>query len=411
MAVDTPAKIAILGAGPSGLEAGLYARFLGYEVEIFERQQIAAHVLRAGHVRLFRPFADCCSPLGRAAVAAQEPGFVFPGDDQHLTARQWAQQYLVPLAGTDLLSDCLRIGRTVVAVGRRDLCKGELPGDEDRDESPLRILTEDGAGREYSTEADIVIDATGVRGNPNWLGPGGMPALGERRLRERIVYDLPDVLGAERAGYAGRHTLLIGAGHSAATTLVALAQLAAEVPGTRVTWITRRSQSGGPVASIPDDPLPERARLADQANRLASNADGPIVHWPETTVEAVESADDPAAGGFRVTLSGSHAGQFEFDRIVAHVGCRPDLSLFRELQADISWASEHVAALGGSDGEPLSDQLRHPEPNFYILGSKSFGRRPGFEYLASLQQIRVLFALIGDRADLDLYRGAKNLPS
>ena len=37
MAVDTPAKIAILGAGPIGLEAALYDRYLGYEVDVFER--------------------------------------------------------------------------------------------------------------------------------------------------------------------------------------------------------------------------------------------------------------------------------------------------------------------------------------------------------------------------------------
>ncbi|MEC9117285.1 MAG: FAD-dependent oxidoreductase, partial [Planctomycetota bacterium] len=34
MAIDTPATIAILGAGPIGLEAALYARFLGYEVTV-----------------------------------------------------------------------------------------------------------------------------------------------------------------------------------------------------------------------------------------------------------------------------------------------------------------------------------------------------------------------------------------
>ena len=34
MAIDTPARLAILGAGPIGLEAALYARFLGYDVDV-----------------------------------------------------------------------------------------------------------------------------------------------------------------------------------------------------------------------------------------------------------------------------------------------------------------------------------------------------------------------------------------
>ena len=46
MSVETPAKLAILGAGPIGLEAALYARFLGYEVEVFDRGAVAEHVRR-----------------------------------------------------------------------------------------------------------------------------------------------------------------------------------------------------------------------------------------------------------------------------------------------------------------------------------------------------------------------------
>ena len=43
------------------------------------------------------------------------------------------------------------------------------------------------------------------------------------------------------------------------------------------------------------------------------------------------------------------------------------------------------------------------EPNFYVLGAKSFGRRDNFLFADGLEQIRVLFSVIGDRAELDLY--------
>ena len=72
MSIETPAKIAVLGAGPIGLEAALYARYLGYDVEIFERGQAAENVLRWGHVRMFSPFHMNRSPLGLAALTAQD---------------------------------------------------------------------------------------------------------------------------------------------------------------------------------------------------------------------------------------------------------------------------------------------------------------------------------------------------
>lgn len=49
MALDTPARIAIVRAGPTGLEAALYARFLGYDVEIYEQADVAAAVRVVAH--------------------------------------------------------------------------------------------------------------------------------------------------------------------------------------------------------------------------------------------------------------------------------------------------------------------------------------------------------------------------
>ena len=55
------------------------------------------------------------------------------------------------------------------------------------------------------------------------------------------------------------------------------------------------------------------------------------------------------------------------------------------------------------------EALVSPEPDFYILGAKSYGRTSSFLVSVGLQQIRELFALIGDREDLDLYAGAETL--
>jgi hypothetical protein len=52
-----------------------------------------------------------------------------------------------------------------------------------------------------------------------------------------------------------------------------------------------------------------------------------------------------------------------------------------------------------------------PEPNFYVLGAKSYGRDSRFLLSDGHDQIRRVFAIIGDRAKLDLYRSMTNRPS
>ena len=89
MAVDTPATIAILGAGPIGLEAALYARFLGYDVIVFERGQVAENVRQWGHVRMFTPFDLNCSPLGKAAIAAQDHEESDRATDRQIQTYSW----------------------------------------------------------------------------------------------------------------------------------------------------------------------------------------------------------------------------------------------------------------------------------------------------------------------------------
>jgi len=53
------------------------------------------------------------------------------------------------------------------------------------------------------------------------------------------------------------------------------------------------------------------------------------------------------------------------------------------------------------------ETLRNPEPNFYILGAKSYGRNSHFLLRAGFEQVREVFTLITGQAGLDLYKGVK----
>lgn len=444
MAMDTPARIAVLGAGPIGLEAALYARFLGYEVEIYERGAVGENLRQWRHVRLFSPFGMNASPLALAALAAQDGSFRPPHAEALLTGQEFLENFLLPLAETDLLAGGLKTHTEVLAISRGELLKGDRVGCEDREIPDFRLLVREASGRESNATADVVIDATGTYGNHNWAGIGGIPALGERGLASSIEYGLPDVLGRHRETYTGRHTLVIGNGYSAATTIVALAELARHDGQTRATWITRGAGSGnGPIAEIAADRLPERHEIARRANELAAGASTNIVHRPRMMLEEIarqEASDRVCVTLVRLPgeldeppgdelpgasdplfLSRSERTTLVVDRVVANVGYRPDSRLWSELQVHECYASggpmKLAAALLGENSRDCLDQgvrgpqtLIHPEPDFYVLGAKSYGRNSQFLMSAGLLQIRDLFTILADRAELDLYAHMAKLP-
>jgi hypothetical protein len=92
--------------------------------------------------------------------------------------------------------------------------------------------------------------------------------------------------------------------------------------------------------------------------------------------------------------------------------------MYRELQVHECYASlgpmNLAAALlkqGSADCLQAPGQgggtLRNPEPNFFILGAKSYGRNSQFLLRTGFEQIREVFRLITGKAELDLYRKAK----
>jgi hypothetical protein len=274
-------------------------------------------------------------------------------------------------------------------------------------------LVRDAKGREHVEEAEVVLDCTGTYGKHRWLGDGGIAAIGELAAGPNIAYGLEDMLGERRGYYAGKNVIVIGAGYSAATSVCNLAQLAEENPATWVIWLAR-GPSTQPIKRIANDPLRERDRLAVRANTLATRRDGNVEFHNQTVIDAIETAGPDK--GFKV--SARVAGKprtFEADRLIANVGYTPDAGLYRELQVHECYASLGPMALAaalqkhaGADCLAIpaqgADTLRTPEPNFFILGSKSYGRNSQFLLRTGFEQVRQVFGLITGKPDLDLYK-------
>ena len=409
---DLP-RVAVLGGGPVGLEAALYASALGLPFAVYERGRVGEHLRRWGHVRLFSPFGMNSTPLGRARIRADQPQHPLPDDKTLLTGRDHVAAYLEPLALSPALTPAIHENTTVLRVGRRGFHKDDHPGDARRGKEPFRLLLRDDKGRERFEEADIVLDCAGVYGKPRWLGHGGIPALGETAARQQIAYGLEDVPGERRSHYADKTTLVVGSGYSAATTVCALAALAEKHPATWVIWLARGAGTQ-PIKRFVNDPLRERDLTAVRANNLATRPDGNVEFHAQTVVEAVETAGPDR--GFKV--SGRCSGKpvsWEVERIIANVGYGPDAELYRELQVHECYASLGPMALAaalakhaGGDCLAVPSQgpaaLRNPEPNFFILGAKSYGRNSNFLLRTGFEQVRDAFALVTGKPTLDLYK-------
>jgi threonine dehydrogenase-like Zn-dependent dehydrogenase len=152
---DPQPCIAILGAGPIGLEAALYARYLGYPVELIERSDRPDNQLNPADSAL--PFKQLASTLGVAALQAQNPERVLPPGDEQLTTAKWWNYYLVPLAESDLIVDVLKLSTEVMAIRRNE------------DDTAFQIECRDAGGGELIVEAEIIIDCTGRAGNRQWF--------------------------------------------------------------------------------------------------------------------------------------------------------------------------------------------------------------------------------------------------
>lgn len=377
--------LAIVGAGPIGLEAAIAGLERGFDVHLFERGEVGAHPIAWGHVRMFTPWR---MNLGtRSAERLRATGWSAPDPETRPSGLEYAETYLAPLAGLEILAGRIHTHAQVIHIARQGLAKGDGIGDPKRRDHPFRVMARDPGGRESFLHAFAVIDASGVYGRPNWAGDGGIPARGELYLKPQMSYHVEDVLGVSRDRYAGKRTMVIGGGASAATVVSDLARLAEQVPGTTAVWVTRAATERL-LPEIPDDPLEERRALLSRARTLARGADPAVTHVGGARVEGFEF--NSATHRYRVQLAIGEAPRMEeADQVIVNTGFGPDDSIYRELQVHACYATEgamklSAALLGSTSTDCLdvpamgADTLAHPEPDFYVLGNKSYGRSNRF---------------------------------
>ncbi|MGJ3262320.1 MAG: FAD-dependent oxidoreductase [Salinarimonas sp.] len=407
---SVPQPIAVLGAGPVGLAAAAQCAVRGLPFVVIEAgAEVGAHVRDWGHVRLFSPWRYDVDDAARTLLA--RAGWAEPDPDALPTGEELVAHYLAPLA--DALRDHGRIetGARVVAVSRSGMDKVRTAG---RAEAPFVVDIAHADGRRTRLSARAVIDATGTWGTPNPLGGSGVPALGEAQAAGRIASRIPDVLGRERMHYSGARTLVVGAGHSAANAVIDLARLASETGTGSVTWAVRGTRPMRAFGGGAGDELPARGALGAGLQALVAENRVRL----ETGFVAA-SVDEDGDGALRVVdAAGRSLGPF--DRIVALTGQRPDLAPLRELRVDLDPWLECARSLAtdidpnlhacGSVSPHGHAALAHPEPGFYMVGAKSYGRAPTFLMMTGYEQVRsVVAALAGaqeeaDRVELTLPR-------
>src|SRR5918994_4608595 len=233
----TEAKsVAIIGAGPVGLAAAAHVLERGLTPIVLEAGSDVGHAVRQwGHVQLFSPWEYNVDRAAERLLAST--GWNSPEPEQYPTGAELVERYLEPLATKTTLARHIHTSSRVTDISRVGFDKLKSKG---REAAPFELRYQNGQGPK-SVRADAVIDASGTWHSPNPAGANGLRAIGETNAANKIAYGMPDVLGKDRARYAGKTVAVLGAGHSAIGTLTDLARLAAEVPETRPVWLLRGS--------------------------------------------------------------------------------------------------------------------------------------------------------------------------
>lgn len=393
--------VLVIGAGPIGLAAAAQLSAGGSPMLVLEAGSSAAKNLETyRQTRLFSQWRQNVDSV--AAQLLQEVGWQHPDPEKYPTAGELIDEYLAPLAGLPLIAPHLKFEHRITHVSRLGYSKGDAHG---RDDAPflVRAMTTNGP-REFL--AGAVIDASGTWSQPNPLGANGIPAFGEMELAKNISYGMPDVAGIARLRYAGKRVLVVGSGHSAVGNLLALVELAEEVPLTQIVWAIRSSDpnqifgNSAPCTTSARGLLGLRLRAAFDAGKIELHTDFRI-HSLVRHAHGIEAVGEQNDAGDLPSIN-------RIDEIISSTGARPDFEITRELRLLHDQAIESTTGIAslidptahscGTVRPVKYTDLAHPETSFFTVGAKSYGRATNFLLATGYEQIRVVVEALKDNS-------------
>lgn len=391
--------VAIIGAGPVGLAAAAHLVTRGESFVLFDAgSAVGASVLKWAHVRLFSQWEYNIDKAARQLLASH--GWVAPNHWEIPTGLEMVENYFKPFAELPEIKPFINLNTEVTAVSRKGLNKVKTHG---RDDLPF-VLHVEKSGERFLVEAKAVIDASGTWTNPNPIISEGVWTTEEQNLSKQVFYGIPDVLGEHKYRYSGKKVLVVGSGHSAINTLLELGELKEQVQETEIVWVLRKSRLEDVYGGREQDQLAARGELGTRIQKLVES--GKVKVMTPFHIQELKKV------GGKIQVVGSLNSELDqidaIDEIVSNTGSRPDFSFLREVRVIADPGLESVSHLAplidpnvhscGTVRPHGENELRQPEKDFYIVGSKSYGRAPTFLIATGYEQVRsVVAALVGDR--------------
>jgi thioredoxin reductase len=390
--------VAIIGAGPVGLAAAAHLRSRNQPFLLFESgSTVASNILSWKHIRVFSPWRYNIDKTARQLLS--EAGWQSPDDDALPTGEELYTLYFKPLSELPSISQKIFLQAKVLSIGRKNMDKTKTRG---REELPFIIQVLQGNDiMQY--EAKAVIDASGTWNSPNPIGSGGVYAEGEIENKTRIFYGIPDILHQHTDRYKNKNVLVVGSGHSSINAILELDRLKEKYPDTEIHWVLRKKNVRDVYGGQEADALEARGALGIKIEALV-NDDRVSVYTPFQIQQIVNTNNRLMIVGFQ---DNQRLALPEIDEIISNTGSRPDLSFLREIRLNIDASLESVAEIAelidpnihscGTVRPHGEEELRHLEKDFYIAGSKSYGRAPTFLMATGYEQVRsIVAAIAGD---------------